>query len=62
MSINLDLDDQDFRAVRARAELRRRRISENQMVAFESHIAEILAAFGLDLNTPATRETPQRFV
>jgi GTP cyclohydrolase I len=29
---------------------------------FESHVAEILAAFGLPLDTPGTRETPQRFL
>ncbi|MGQ0602122.1 MAG: GTP cyclohydrolase I [Anaerolineales bacterium] len=59
MSINLDFDDQEFLAA---MELRRRRISEDQIRAFEGHVSEILTAFGLDLNTPATRETPQRFV
>ncbi|MFE9694552.1 GTP cyclohydrolase I [Micromonospora sp. NPDC005806] len=29
---------------------------------FESHIGEIFTAFGLDLATPGTRETPRRFL
>lgn len=29
---------------------------------FEEHIAEILEAVGLDLDTPATRDTPRRFL
>ena len=29
---------------------------------FERHVAEIFAAFGMDLDTPGTRETPARFL
>lgn len=29
---------------------------------FERHVAEILAALGMDLETPGTRDTPQRFL
>jgi GTP cyclohydrolase I len=29
---------------------------------FERHVAEILTAFGMDLDMPGTRETPQRFL
>lgn len=29
---------------------------------FEGHLAEILTALGLDLGTPATRDTPRRFL
>jgi len=43
-------------------ELRRRNVSEEQMRKFEGYVAEILTAFGLDLNTPATEETPKRFI
>lgn len=57
--IELDPDEQDVRAV---IHLHRRSISEEQMRQFESDIAAIFTAFGLDLNTPATRETPQRFL
>src|SRR5262245_12456343 len=59
MSYDLDPDEQDVRAV---MHLHRRSISEEQMRQFESEIAAIFTAFGFDLNTPATRETPQRFL
>jgi GTP cyclohydrolase I len=59
MSFILDSDERDFQAA---IELHRRHISDEQMRKFEGYVAEIFSAFGLDLNTPATRETPQRFV
>jgi GTP cyclohydrolase IA len=59
MSIDLDLNDRD---VFAAMELRRRDISDEQLQRFESYTAEIFTAFGLDLDTPATRETPRRFI
>ena len=43
-------------------ELRHRDISREQMERFEGYIAEIFAAFGLDLKTSATEETPRRFL
>ena len=43
-------------------ELRRRRVSDEQLKKFEGYVAEMFGAFGMDLNTPATRETPRRFV
>jgi len=43
-------------------ELQRREISQEQMRKFEGYMAEIFDALGMDLNTPATEETPQRFV
>jgi GTP cyclohydrolase IA len=39
-----------------------RHLSEEQMRHFEGYMAEIFTAFGLDLDTPATRQTPQRFL
>lgn len=59
MSFDLDPDEQH---VRAAIEVHRRDISQEQMCKFESAIAAILTALGLDLDTPATRETPQRFL
>jgi GTP cyclohydrolase I len=59
MSINLDLSDRD---VLAAMELRRRDLSDEQLQRFEDYAAEIFGAFGLDLDTPATRETPRRFI
>ncbi len=57
--LDLDVDDEEFNAA---MRLRRRQIPTEQMLKFEGYIAEIFSAFGLDLNTPATRETPHRFV
>ncbi len=52
-------DEQEYRAA---LQLQGRKISIEQMHKFEDYIAEIFSAFGLDLNTPATRETPHRFL
>src|SRR5881275_3445747 len=57
--VAFDPDEQDVRAVMHQ---RRRSISEEQMRKFEGDVAAILEAFGLDLNTPATERTPQRFL
>ncbi len=59
MSLDLDLSDRD---VLAAMELRRRDLSDEQLQRFESYAAEIFSAFGLDLDTPATHETPRRFI
>src|SRR5258706_13114551 len=59
MSIDLDSDELDFRAA---MDLHRCQISEQQFLKFEGHMAEILTSFGMELNTPATAETPRRFI
>ncbi len=59
MPVQNDLED--FEGA-AEQHLHPRHVSEEQMHRFENYIAEIFSAFGLDLNTPATVETPQRFV
>ncbi len=41
---------------------RPREIAPEQWQRFERHVAEILAALGMDLDTPGTAETPQRFL
>ena len=40
----------------------RRALSDAELEQLEEHAAELLAAAGLDLDTPGTRETPRRFV
>lgn len=40
----------------------RRRVSEDQLRKFEGYMTEIFSAFGMDPGTPATRETPGRFL
>ena len=59
MSFDLNPDDQHFLEA---MHLHRRHLSEEQLHRYEGYIAEIFTAFGLDLDTPATRETPQRFL
>jgi len=54
--------DEDELNMHRAMELRRRSISNEQMQKFESYIAEIFGTFGLDLRTPATEATPQRFL
>jgi GTP cyclohydrolase I len=39
-----------------------RRVSEADWARYEANVAEILTAFGLDLSTAGTRDTPQRFL
>ncbi len=39
-----------------------RQIAAEQFEKFEGYAAEILTACGMDLNTPATEDTPRRFV
>lgn len=56
---DLDMESEDLRAAE---QLHRRQVSEEQLRKFEGYAAEIFTAFGLDLNTPATQDTPRRFI
>jgi GTP cyclohydrolase I len=40
----------------------RRHVPEDRMRRFEGYVTEILTAFGMDPETPATRDTPRRFL
>ena len=44
------------------AGVHRRTVSDEQMRRFEGYAAEIFGAFGMDLNTPSTVDTPRRFI
>ncbi|MDX9864424.1 MAG: GTP cyclohydrolase I [Anaerolineaceae bacterium] len=59
MNIHDDLGDL---ACRKAMKLQPRHISDEQFARFERYAAEIFTAFGLDLNTSATEDTPQRFI
>ena len=54
--------DEDNMDVQVAMHLRPRRISEEQMRKFENDVSAILTAFGLNLDAPATRDTPRRFL
>ncbi len=59
MSFDLDHPDDDTHPAMG---LHRSHLSDEQWRTFEGYVAEIFTAFGLDLNTPATIETPRRFL
>lgn len=42
--------------------LHTRKLTDEQIHKFEGYASEIFSAMGLDLNTPATKDTPRRFV
>lgn len=42
--------------------IHKRQLTAEQIKRFEGYAAEMLAAFGMDLDTPGTRDTPRRFV
>src|SRR5437667_12584921 len=54
--------DEDNLDVEVAMHLRPRHISEEQMRKFENDLSAILTAFGLNLDTPATHDTPRRFL
>jgi GTP cyclohydrolase I len=43
-------------------QLRPRAVSPEDWLRFEDNVAEIFAAFGMQLDTPGTADTPQRFL
>src|SRR5579859_5489193 len=59
MAVERLFDDPDLETAMA---LYRRRVTDADMRKFEGYMAEMLTAFGLDLETPATERTPERFV
>src|SRR5215510_13088745 len=59
MNIHDDPDDAEYvTAMR----LNTRKISDEQMQRFARYAAEIFSAFGMDVNTPSTKDTPGRFI
>src|SRR5438552_3357581 len=54
--------DEDNLDIQVAMHLRPRHISEEQMRTFENDVSAILTAFGLNLDTPATCDTPRRFL
>ncbi len=59
MYIHTDPEDVDFQAA---IDVQKRPVTDEQMEKFEGYAAEIFSAFGLDLDTPATKDTPRRFI
>lgn len=46
----------------AAMDLQKRNVSDDQIQRFEGYASEIFSALGMDLNTPATKDTPRRFI
>lgn len=42
--------------------LNKRNISKEDLKKYEGYMSEIFTAFGMDMNTPSTVETPRRFI
>jgi GTP cyclohydrolase I len=42
--------------------LQTRQISEEELRKYQGYMSEIFSAFGMDMNSPATVETPERFI
>lgn len=59
MYIHDDPEDFDFQNA---LKLQTRQISGETFDKFEGYVAEIFSTFGLDLTSPATKDTPRRFV
>lgn len=59
MNLHSDPDDIEFNTA---MRLHTRRIGDEQLHRLEDCATEILSALGLDLNTPATKDTPRRFI
>ena len=55
-------DDPDDLAFQSAMALQMRRIPEEQLQKFEGYAAEIFSAFGMDIDTPSTKDTPRRFI
>lgn len=59
MNLHDELNNIEYRNA---VDFERREVSEEQIHRFERYAAEIFAAFGLDLDTSATKDTPRRFI
>jgi GTP cyclohydrolase IA len=59
MSQLLENDEHEFIEP---VDLKRRQISPEKVQKFENYAAEIFSAFGMDLATPSTQDTPRRFI
>ena len=59
--MNFPDDIEDF-DIQDSLKLQKRQISNEAFIKYETYMAEIFTAFGLDCDTPSTQDTPRRFV
>lgn len=43
-------------------QLNQRKVSADDFKKYQDYMAEIFSAFGMDINTPSTKDTPRRFI
>lgn len=43
-------------------QLNQRKVSEEDLKKYQNYMAEIFSAFGMDIHTPSTKDTPRRFI
>lgn len=55
-------DDMEDYGIQDALKLQKRQISNEAFIKYETYMAEIFTAFGMDCNTPSTEDTPRRFV
>ncbi|MEA2574070.1 MAG: cyclohydrolase [Chloroflexia bacterium] len=58
MSLKMDYEEE----LSTGMDLHQRHLSDEELRKYEGYIGEIFTAFGMDLNTPSTEETPRRFI
>ena len=58
----LEILDPDEATELAAVSVHKRHITDEQLRKFEGYAAEMFSAFGMDINSPSTRDTPRRFV
>ena len=58
----LEVLDPDEATELAAVSIHKRQVTEEQLRRFEGYAAEMFTAFGMDINTDSTRDTPRRFI
>jgi GTP cyclohydrolase I len=58
----LEILDPDEATELAAVSIHKRQVTEEQLRRFEGYAAEMFTAFGMDINTDSTRDTPRRFI
>ena len=58
----LEILDPDEATELAAVTIHKRNVTEEQLRRFEAYAAEMFTAFGMDIHTDSTRDTPRRFV
>jgi GTP cyclohydrolase I len=55
-------DDLEDYVIQNSLQLQTRKISDEQFNRYETYMAEIFTAFGMDIDTSSTKDTPRRFI